>query len=280
MSRTHTPVESVTSRPVSVRRGASPASLASSAPLASPASPASFARPASFAPVAARLFTLASVVGLVGMIASGTAACGSRGPLDDDAPLDGGATTADVGTAEVGPDDATPPTPDAPEPVKDAAPEAGSIIGCGTCLIGQCSQGILACVQDAACQKTFQCVVTTCVSSGTPDPACLFKCASGDVQGALKIFTIFQCVTGKCGSDCNSVLTGLLGGLGGGGGGGAGGGGAGGGGAGGGPPPPPKSEAREMTPFAQAVSLQWPQLCAPVSAASAPPGAPTPTAAP
>ena len=238
MSRTHTPVESGTSgtsgtsRPPSASRGV----------------------------LGVRLFTLASVVGLVGLIASSTAACGSRGPLDDDAPLDGSTSTADVGTADVGTDDATAPTPDAPEPVKDAAPEGGSIIGCGTCLVGQCSQGILACVQDAACQKTFQCVVTTCLSSGTPDPACLFKCA-GDVQGALKIFTIFQCVTGKCGSDCNSLLTGLLGGLGGLGGGGGGGGGA--GGAGGGPPPPPKSEARAMTPFAQAVSLQWPQLCAP-----------------
>ena len=85
------------------------------------------------------------------------------------------------------------------------------------------------------------------------------------MQGALKIFTIFQCVTGKCGADCNSLLTGLLGGLGvavavaavaaavaaaal----------------------PPPKSEARQMTPFAQAVSLQWPQLCSPPPGEAAP----------
>jgi hypothetical protein len=197
------------------------------------------------------------------LTASLVAACGARGPLDDTGPLDG-ATTADVGTVDDATTaDAAPETPDAPAPpVKDAAPEAGSIIGCGTCLIGQCSQGILACAQDAACAKTFQCVVTTCLSSGTPDPACLFKCASGDLSGALKLFTIFQCVTGKCGADCNSVLGGLLGGGGGGGGvgGGGGGGGKGGGGKGGGGGPPPKSEATLMTPFGQAVSLGYPQL--------------------
>jgi hypothetical protein len=184
-------------------------------------------------------------------------ACGARGPLDDDAPLDAGAA-ADVTTVDVV--DAAPEPPDAPPPIKDAAPEGGSILGCGTCLIGMCSKDILACVQDTACRTTFQCVATTCLSSGTPDPACLFKCASGDVNGALKIFTIFQCVTGSCGTDCNSVLAGLLGGLGGlGGGGGGGGGGKGGGGGG---PPPPKSEARTMTPFAQAVSIGFPELCA------------------
>ena len=200
-------------------------------------------------------------LGTMLLTASLVAACGARGPLDDTGPLDG-ATTADVVTVDDAAD-AAPETPDtAAPPVKDAAPEAGSIIGCGTCLIGQCSQGILACVQDAACQKTFQCVVTTCLSSGTPDPACLFKCASGDISGALKIFTIFQCVTGKCGADCNSVLGGLLGGAGGGGGGGGGGmGGGKGGGKGGGGGPPPKSEEILMTPFVQAVSLGFPQLC-------------------
>ncbi|GAC1537727.1 MAG: hypothetical protein NVS3B10_02080 [Polyangiales bacterium] len=209
---------------------------------------------------AKRLAVGSSVVGFVTLLsvaAGGTAACGARGPLDDDAPLEAG--TADVLTAEAAADTG-PEMPDAlPPPIEDAAPEGGSILGCGTCLVGQCSQGILACVQDRACSKTFQCVVTTCLSSGSPDPACLFKCASGDASGALKIFTIFQCVTGKCGSDCNAVLAGLLGGLGGlGGGGGGGGGGKGPGGG-----PPPKSEARTMHPFAQAVSLRWPELCEP-----------------
>jgi hypothetical protein len=183
------------------------------------------------------------------------AACGARGPLDDDGPL-GGAANADAGTVDAATADTSPEMPDAPVTPVDAAPEGGSIVGCGTCLIGQCSQGILACVQDPACQKTFQCVVTTCLSSGSPDPACLFTCASGDVQGALKIFNIFTCVTSNCGADCNPLLTGVLGGLGGGGGG---------GGGGGTPPPPPKSQARTMTPFVQAVSRQWPRLCSPAA---------------
>lgn len=178
------------------------------------------------------------------------AACGSRGPLDADGPLDA-ATAADVANVEVA-TDATPAEPDA-APVVDAGREGGSILGCGTCLVGQCSQGILACVQDPACQKTFQCVVTKCLAGGgSPNPACLFTCASGDTKGALKIFQIFQCVTSTCGTDCNPVLSGLLGGLGGLGGGGGGGGGGG-----------PKKVAEPLPPFAQAVSLHWPELCAP-----------------
>lgn len=201
-----------------------------------------------------RLASASFVASLFGVVAV-VAACGARGPLDDDGPVDG-AANADVSAADAA--DTSPETPDAPVEPVDAAREGGSIIGCGTCLIGQCSQGILACVQDAACQKTFQCVVTKCLSSGTPDPACLFTCASGDVQGALKIFNIFTCVTGTCGADCNPLLTGVLGGLGGLGGGGGGGGGP-------PPPPPPKAQARTMSPFAEAVSRQWPQLCAPIS---------------
>jgi hypothetical protein len=200
-----------------------------------------------------RLASASFVASLFGVVAV-VAACGARGPLDDDGPLDG-ASNADVGAVDAAVADTSPETPDAPIGPVDAAPEGGSIIGCGTCLVGQCSQGILACVQDPGCQKTLQCVVTTCLSSGTPDPTCLFTCASGDVQGALKIFNIFTCVTGKCGADCNPLLTGVLGGLGG----------VGGGGSGGGPPPPPKSPARTMSPFAEAMSRQWPQLCAPIS---------------
>lgn len=158
------------------------------------------------------------------------AACGARGPLDDD-PLDAG-TTVDAAPVELV--DAAPPVPEA-APLVDAGPEGGSIIACGSCLVGKCSQGILQCVQDTACRATFQCVVTGCVSGGSPDPACLFKCASGDPKAALKIFSILECVTATCGSDCGSVLGGVLGGLGGGGGGGK-------------PPPPPKSEAFESTP--------------------------------
>ena len=110
-------------------------------------------------------------------------------------------------------------------------------------------------MQDAACQKTLQCVVTTCLAGGgTPSPACLFTCASGDLQGALKIFTIFQCVTGQCGADCNALLSGLLGGLGGGGG----------GGGGGGKDAGKKDAAAGMnmsrSPFGQALVSQWPEL--------------------
>ena len=160
-------------------------------------------RPRNFATLAT---SCGAAVPLLVLASLCIAACGARGPLDD-GPLNAG--TADAAPVEVV--DAAPAVPEAAPPV-DAGPQGGSIIACGSCLVGKCSQGILQCVQDTACRATFQCVVTDCLSSGSPDPACLFKCASGDAKGALKIFTIFQCVTATCGGDCGSVLSGLLGG--------------------------------------------------------------------
>lgn len=214
-------------------------------------------RPQSLTTLAASCGAIAPIVLAASLC---VAACGARGPLDD-TPLDAG-SAADVAVVDTA--DAAPVPPDA-APV-DAAPEGGSIIGCGTCLVGKCSQNILACVQDTACRTTFQCVATTCLSGGSPDPACLFKCASGDAQGALKIFTIFNCVTSTCGSDCGSVLSGLLGGLGGLGGGGGGGGGTSSSSGAPPPPPPPKSEApaRESRPaIVTVLSQHWPELCSP-----------------
>ena len=48
-------------------------------------------------------------------------ACGARGPLDDDGPLDGSAGLADVGAADATSEDAGPPGLDA-APLVDAAP--------------------------------------------------------------------------------------------------------------------------------------------------------------
>jgi hypothetical protein len=199
-------------------------------------------------------------------------ACGSRGPLDDDGPI-GGYGAADAGTVDASADDAAPPPPDARA---DAPAEGGSILGCGTCLAGQCSQGILKCVQTPACQQTLQCAVTTCLSGGAPNVTCLLGCAAGNTTAALELVQILQCVTSTCGTDCTPLLGGLLGGAGGGGGGGAGGGGAGGGGPpgggppGGGPPPPPKSPpAKAVPPIAKAFYSHWPELMTPVAPAAA-----------
>ncbi len=121
------------------------------------------------------------------------AACGARGPLDDDAFPDAGGTGADVGTVDVSTiPDAAPPPLDAPA---EATSEGGSIIECGACLITSCGADILKCIQATGCRTTLQCVATTCLGSGTPSPACLFNCASGDPTGALQIFQIFQSVS-------------------------------------------------------------------------------------
>jgi hypothetical protein len=128
------------------------------------------------------------------------------------------------------------------------------------CLVGQCSPAILACIQSPGCISAFQCVVTDCLGgggggggAGGVNPLCLFKCAQGDPAGALQVLQIFQCVTGKCGTDCSSVLGGLLGG------------GLPGGGGGGGT----KTDAGKnlMSPaqqqFTRAFSA-WPELCGPL----------------
>jgi len=137
-------------------------------------------------------------------------ACGSRGPLDDEPYPD---ASGDVVTADVEVEAASDGAADAN---RDAGREAGGFVACGVCLFDQCSQPILNCVQSPPCQAVFQCVVTTCLGSGGLNPSCLFQCGQGDLSGALQALTVFQCVTGKCGPDCTSVL-GLLGGLGGGG---------------------------------------------------------------
>jgi len=199
-------------------------------------------------------------------------ACGSRGPLDAD-PLPDAAVAVDAGAVDDAAGDAT-ATVDA-APIADAGREGGSIIGCGTCLVDECSQGIIQCAQDAACRQIFQCVVTDCLAGGgSPSPACLFGCADGDIAGALKIFEIFKCVTGTCGTDCGPLLGGLLGG--GGGGGGTPDAGKTDAGPGKVPPPPPGGGAggigaapvaaskRPLPPIAQAFS-RWPELCEPLT---------------
>lgn len=171
-----------------------------------------------------------------------TVACGSRGPLDDDGPIDAATGAVDALPGDTAPIiDAAPPPKDGPSDSR----EGGTIIECGSCLIGQCGADILKCVQATGCRTTLQCVATTCLAGGNPDPACLFKCAAGDVSGALQIFQIFQCVTGKCGADCGSVLGGLLGG---------------GGGGGGGGKDAGKGKARQDHPFAQVLYSHWPEL--------------------
>src|SRR5688572_4587283 len=77
-------------------------------------------------------------------------ACGSRGPLDDEAFPD--AATADVAAADV-----VVSVPDA-APVDAGREAAPSPIDCGICLIGQCSQDILGCVTSPGCREAFQCV--------------------------------------------------------------------------------------------------------------------------
>ncbi|AKV00937.1 hypothetical protein AKJ09_07600 [Labilithrix luteola] len=143
---------------------------------------------------------------LVLMGASATVtACGARGPLEADPPVD--AAVADAATADV---ETVQPTP------ADAGQKEPSLLACGDCLASQCSSSILACIQAPACRDSFLCVAQDCLSSGSFDLGCMTKCASGDTSGLFQMLDIYQCVTSTCGPDCGTFLQGALGALGGG----------------------------------------------------------------
>jgi hypothetical protein len=144
-------------------------------------------------------------------------ACGIRGPLDvdpaggaDDDDDDGGATSspeASTGTAEsdAAAEAAAPPIADAGREAEAAAPGP---LQCAGCLLGSCGEGVIACLTDQACRDTFQCVVTDCLAGGGGlDFQCVTGCVS-DLDTAVELFAIVQCVTGTCGTNCGGVLPG------------------------------------------------------------------------
>jgi hypothetical protein len=130
-------------------------------------------------------------------------ACGSRGPLDLEPPLDAGGPDAVV-VVEAGTDAGTKP-PDAGPSVID------ELFGCGLCVTQKCGSKVQRCLGDQDCNRVLQCVLQKCVLSGL-DLGCVNQCTS-DPQAALKAFEILQCITGVCGAACGGGFT-PLGGLG------------------------------------------------------------------
>jgi hypothetical protein len=161
-------------------------------------------------------------------------ACGARGPLDITVVEETAEGGGDAAVLEAGPDvvDASDGGEGGDAPDDRVGPpgfDAGPIVNCGQCVVQSCGQQFLTCLTDTNCRTALQCVVTTCLSGGTPDPTCVLGCANGDATTLADLVGAFECVIGTCGAQCTSVL-GSLGGLGGGGGGSSGGGGGGGGG--------------------------------------------------
>lgn len=153
----------------------------------------------------AAVFGLPFALVLVGLLA---ASCGSRGPLDD-TPL-GDASVADAPVE--------PPVADATPEASSASPgnalsDAGGILGCGLCLFNTCGSDLQACFEDEGCRGIFQCVLTECAGGdgggGGLTSACAVRCAGSDPLAAIQLFGLFQCVTGECGSKCESGLGGL-----------------------------------------------------------------------
>jgi hypothetical protein len=197
--------------------------------------------------------------------------CGARGPLDaddlatnvtanPDAADPQGSGVGSGGGPDAGPGGGpggNPGRPGGPGAGGPGGPDGGGIggiIACGTCVAKSCQAPILSCLQSTACRTAFQCVASKCLTSGTPNPACLLGCASGDPSGALGVISILTCLTTSC-PDCTSVLTGGLGG-----GGGRGGRGGRGGGRPGGLEAMPDEGALTPEEALRAVTSPWPAL--------------------
>ncbi len=153
-------------------------------------------------------------------------ACGARGPLDvtivEEVP-DAGADVAAKLDANADRVDAL--VEAAPDVLEAAAPEAsmgfdgGPLLNCGSCLINSCGTQLFTCLTSPGCGTALQCVVTNCVTGGTPNIGCLGNCTGGSATTQQQLLAVFGCVIGNCGSQCTSVLGGFGGGGGGGGGG-------------------------------------------------------------
>lgn len=157
-------------------------------------------------------------------------ACGARGPLDiivveeaPDADVDAAVDVSVVDAADAS--DAH----DAAEEEGGGGFDGGPIVNCGSCVVQSCGTQLLTCIESTTCRTALQCVVTTCLSGGTPDITCIGTCAGSDPTTLADLIGAFTCIIETCGAQCTSVLGGLTGG----GGAGAGGGGAGGAGGGG-----------------------------------------------
>ena len=98
-----------------------------------------------------------------------------------------------------------------------------AVVACGACVAQSCGQELLTCVASAGCRAVLQCVATTCVSGGLPDPSCLAGCSSDSAAAQSDAVASLVCIVTSCGSECTSVIAGLAGGGAGGGGGGSGG---------------------------------------------------------
>jgi predicted small lipoprotein YifL len=130
------------------------------------------------------------------------AACGSRGPLDI-----GPSNDMDAGIEADIPEVSVPDTnPSPPDAGRDSGPNP---VNCGVCVVQNCGQPVLKCLQDMKCRAVLTCVTQTCLAGGKLDPACLIGCGNGDPSAAIEAFQIIQCLTGKCGGDCGGVLPGL-----------------------------------------------------------------------
>jgi hypothetical protein len=78
----------------------------------------------------------------------------------------------------------------------------GPLGDCVGCIRDKCGAEVNQCVNNPACRAGLQCTLTTCVSSGMPDIACVLGCFMGDTAAALSAGAALMCINSKCSSVC------------------------------------------------------------------------------
>src|SRR3984957_11035802 len=125
------------------------------------------------------------------------AACGARASLDETVvdqitPNEGGTDASELETSvdASGDGNTSESGTDSGRPAFDGGP----IVNCGTCVAQSCGQQLLTCIESTTCRTALQCVVTTCLTGGTPDPSCAEGCANGDITVLGQLIGAFTCI--------------------------------------------------------------------------------------
>ena len=98
------------------------------------------------------------------------AACGARGPLDITVIEESSDAGADVLEASVEAGDASDASDAAPDQgMGFGLPDSGPI-ACVACVGEMCGMDLEMCLTDSGCLSALECIVSMCVTGGTPEP--------------------------------------------------------------------------------------------------------------
>ena len=85
----------------------------------------------------------------------------------------------------------------------------GPFVNCRSCVGQSCGPQVLTCVISTTCRTALQCVVTTCLSGGTPISRASRAAPTGTRRRCRISSASSRASSRSCGSQCTSVLGGL-----------------------------------------------------------------------